>query len=201
MAPSPLSGGTLSDIPLLVINRIVALVASTLASPPEPSEKKERAKKEFVTLLKLCSALPEWAGAVRDLGLVANVKANQKDVHDGQCVSCTLADGSTRAKVPLPLVRSILVGNAVPSGLDMTEMEPLCAVKVDGVDMCDVDFLPPVKHLEIQQCRGVKDKLSDWLGACTARSPCGTGGVGLSRVCARNRTERVASTGGLPHSA
>jgi hypothetical protein len=138
-------GGTAPDIPLLVTERIVALVAPALASPPASWEKEERAKKECGTLPKLCSALPEWAGPVRDFGLVPNVKVNQQDVFDGQCVSCTLADGSTRAKVPMSLVRSLHVSKAVPSGLDVSTLGQLRAIKVDGIDMCSVDFLPPRK--------------------------------------------------------
>jgi hypothetical protein len=164
----PPQTGTLPDVPLLVVDRIVALVAPALASPPK-SWGKERAE-EFGTLLKLCSALPAWAGAVRDLGLVANVRVNEHDVHDGQRLSCTLADGTTSAKVPLSLVRSLHVSNGVPSRLEMTEMKRLCATKLEKVDMRAVDILPPVKHLEILQCRSVNDKLSGWFGVWTGRS-------------------------------
>jgi hypothetical protein len=197
MARSPLSGGTAPDIPLLVIERIVALVSPTLASPPESWEKEERAEKELGTLLKLCRALPAWAGAVRDLGLVANVRVKDQDVYAGQRLSCTLADGSTRAKVLLSLVRSNYVSYAVPSGLDMTEMAQLRAIKFEGVDMRSVEHLPSVKHLEIHQCRNVNEKLSDWFGVCTPPLHVEQEEIG-SQEYARNREMRVASKRGLP---
>jgi hypothetical protein len=161
--PAP-DSGTAPDIPLLVVERIVALVAPTLAFMLQSWGKHERAKAEFDTLLKLCRALPAWADTVCDLGLVANVKVNGQDVFDGQRLSCTLADGLTRAKVPLPLVRSLSINNAVPSGLDITKMEQLCAIEFEDVDMRSVKHLPSVMHLEILQCRSVNDKLSDWFG-------------------------------------
>jgi hypothetical protein len=163
----PTRTGTLPDIPLLVIERIVALVAPTLASsPPASWENVKRAQVEFGALWKLCLALSAWAGAVRDLGLVANVTTDEEDASDGQSLPCTLADGSTRAKVPLPLVRSLHVSDAVPSGLDWTEMEQLCAIKFVRVDMRSVKILPSVKHLDIFLCHNWTDKFSDWFGVC-----------------------------------
>jgi hypothetical protein len=200
MAESPRTD-TAPGIPLLAIGRIVALVAPTLASPPGLKEKEERDKQEFGALRKLYSALPAWADAVRNLGLAANIRVNEQDVFDGQRLSCTLADGSTRAKVPLPLVRSLHVSTAVPRGLDVTKLEQLHAIKFDGVDMRSVDILPPVKHLVIHQCRNVNEKLSNWFGVCAAHSPCETGSFYGSHVYARKRKERAASANGWPRSA
>jgi hypothetical protein len=88
-----------------------------------------------------------------------------------------------RTNVPLPLIRSLHVRNAVPSGLDITKMEQLCAIQFEDVDMRSVQHLPSVMHLEIYHCRNLNDTLSDLFGVRTACSPCGTGGVWPTREC------------------